>query len=86
MLEGVTMRWLSTVTADDAGSLTIEKMRLDDAGFPQPTGEFEELSADCARRADGHHRYRPRQEGGPRHRRVAARNRPRPAVAGDLRP
>ena len=22
-------------------------MRLDDAGFPQPTGEFEELSADC---------------------------------------
>jgi Pyruvate/2-oxoacid:ferredoxin oxidoreductase delta subunit len=47
MLEGVTMRWLSTVTAADAGSLTIEKMRLDDAGFPQPTGELEELSADC---------------------------------------
>jgi NADPH-dependent glutamate synthase beta subunit-like oxidoreductase len=45
--EGVTMRWLSTVTAADTGSLTIEKMRLDDAGFPQPTGEFEELSADC---------------------------------------
>ena len=22
-------------------------MRLDDSGFPQPTGEFEELSADC---------------------------------------
>ena len=49
MSEGVTMRWLSTVavTAADAGSLTIEKMRLDDAGFPQPTGEFEGLSADC---------------------------------------
>jgi len=45
--EGVTMRWLSTVTAADAGSLTIEKMRLDETGFPQPTGEFEELSADC---------------------------------------
>jgi len=45
--ECVTMRWLSTVTAAEAGSLTIEKMRLDDAGFPQPTGEFEELSADC---------------------------------------
>jgi 2-oxoacid:acceptor oxidoreductase delta subunit (pyruvate/2-ketoisovalerate family) len=45
--EGVTMRWLSTVTHADAGSLTIEKMRLDDTGFPQPTGEFEELSADC---------------------------------------
>ena len=41
------MRWLSTVTAADAGSLTIEKMRLDDTGFPQPTGEFEQLSADC---------------------------------------
>jgi thioredoxin reductase len=45
--EGVTMRWLSTVTHADAGSLTIEKMRLDDSGFPQPTGEFEELAADC---------------------------------------
>jgi len=45
--EGVTMRWLSTVAHADAGSLTIEKMRLDDTGFPQPTGEFEELSADC---------------------------------------
>jgi 2-oxoacid:acceptor oxidoreductase delta subunit (pyruvate/2-ketoisovalerate family) len=45
--EGVTMRWLSTVTHADGGSLTIEKMRLDDTGFPQPTGEFEELLADC---------------------------------------
>jgi 2-oxoacid:acceptor oxidoreductase delta subunit (pyruvate/2-ketoisovalerate family) len=45
--EGVTMRWLSTVAHADEGSLTIEKMRLDDTGFPQPTGEFEELSADC---------------------------------------
>ena len=45
--EGVTMRWLSTVAHAEAGSLTIEKMRLDDSGFPQPTGEFEELSADC---------------------------------------
>jgi NADPH-dependent glutamate synthase beta subunit-like oxidoreductase len=45
--EGITMRWLSTVKHADAGSLTIEKMRLDDTGFPQPTGEFEELAADC---------------------------------------
>jgi NADPH-dependent glutamate synthase beta subunit-like oxidoreductase len=44
--EGVTMRWLSTVAHADAGKLVIEKMRLDDTGFPQPTGEFEELSAD----------------------------------------
>jgi 2-oxoacid:acceptor oxidoreductase delta subunit (pyruvate/2-ketoisovalerate family) len=45
--EGVTMRWLSTVAHADEGTLRIEKMRLDDTGFPQPTGEFEELSADC---------------------------------------
>jgi 2-oxoacid:acceptor oxidoreductase delta subunit (pyruvate/2-ketoisovalerate family) len=45
--EGVTMRWLSTVAHADPGKLVIEKMRLDDTGFPQPTGEFEELAADC---------------------------------------
>jgi len=45
--EGITMRWLSTVAHADPGKLVIEKMRLDDAGFPQPTGEFEELEADC---------------------------------------
>jgi 2-oxoacid:acceptor oxidoreductase delta subunit (pyruvate/2-ketoisovalerate family) len=45
--EGVTMRWLSTVKHANEGTLVIEKMRLDDTGFPQPTGEFEELAADC---------------------------------------
>ena len=45
--EGVTMRWLSTVAQVDAGKLVIEKMKLDETGFPQPTGEFEELAADC---------------------------------------
>jgi 2-oxoacid:acceptor oxidoreductase delta subunit (pyruvate/2-ketoisovalerate family) len=45
--EGVTMRWLSTVAHADDDKLVIEKMRLDDSGFPQPTGEFEELAADC---------------------------------------
>ena len=44
--EGIMMRWLSTVKHVDGGSLTIEKMELDDNGFPQPTGEFEELGAD----------------------------------------
>ena len=44
--EGITMRWLSTVAHADSGKLVIEKMRLDDTGFPQPTGEFEELEAD----------------------------------------
>jgi 2-oxoacid:acceptor oxidoreductase delta subunit (pyruvate/2-ketoisovalerate family) len=45
--EGVTMRWLSTVAQADDGKLVIEKMKLDETGFPQPTGEFEELEADC---------------------------------------
>ncbi len=30
----------------DAGSITVEKMVLDDGGFPRPTGEFETLEAD----------------------------------------
>jgi 2-oxoacid:acceptor oxidoreductase delta subunit (pyruvate/2-ketoisovalerate family) len=45
--EGVRMMWLSTIARADQGKLTVEKMRLDETGFPQPTGEFEELSADC---------------------------------------
>jgi NADPH-dependent glutamate synthase beta subunit-like oxidoreductase len=47
--EGVLMKWLSTI-ADvdfDKGRIVIEKMALDETGFPQPTGEFEELDADC---------------------------------------
>jgi len=44
--EGVSMKWLSTITAVDGGSMTIEKMQLDDKGFPQSTGEFETLHAD----------------------------------------
>jgi NADPH-dependent glutamate synthase beta subunit-like oxidoreductase len=44
--EGVLIKWLSTIKhAGDAG-LTVEKMRLDEKGFPQPTGEFETLQAD----------------------------------------
>ena len=44
--EGVQMKWLSTVAHADEGALTIEKMELDESGFPQPTGEFESLEAD----------------------------------------
>jgi len=44
--EGVKMRWLSTITQVDNGSLVVEKMELDETGFPQPTGEMEELPAD----------------------------------------
>jgi len=44
--EGVTMRWLSTVSRFDGHRMTLEKMRLDDDGFPEATGEFEELDTD----------------------------------------
>jgi 2-oxoacid:acceptor oxidoreductase delta subunit (pyruvate/2-ketoisovalerate family) len=45
--EGVRMMWLSTIARADGGTLTIEKMKLDETGFPQPTGEFTELDADA---------------------------------------
>ncbi|WP_329282192.1 NAD(P)-binding protein [Streptomyces sp. NBC_01451] len=44
--EGVRMKWLSTIKHADEGHLTIERMELDESGFPQTTGEFEELEAD----------------------------------------
>ena len=44
--EGVLVRWLSTVQHVEAGSMVIEKMELDETGFPQPTGETESLEAD----------------------------------------
>ena len=44
--EGVMMKWLSTIKNVEAGAITVEKMALDDKGFPQPTGEYETLEAD----------------------------------------
>jgi 2-oxoacid:acceptor oxidoreductase delta subunit (pyruvate/2-ketoisovalerate family) len=45
--EGVQVKWLSTIKqADASGTLTIEKMVLDEKGNPQPTGEFETLASD----------------------------------------
>ena len=44
--EGVRINWLRTITAFDGPTLTVEAMDLDDDGFPQPTGRFEELAAD----------------------------------------
>jgi NADPH-dependent glutamate synthase beta subunit-like oxidoreductase len=44
--EGVLVKWLSTIKHADAGKLVIERMELDESGFPQPTGELEELEAD----------------------------------------
>jgi len=44
--EGVMIKWLSTILQAGDNSITIEKMMLDDKGFPQPTGEYETLEAD----------------------------------------
>jgi len=45
--EGVLMKWLSTVKQAEEGKLVLERMELDESGFPQPTGELEELDADA---------------------------------------
>lgn len=44
--EGVMMKWLSTIKEAGEGELTVEKMALDENGFPQPTGEYETVAAD----------------------------------------
>ena len=44
--EGVTVRWLSTVSKFDGDRIVLEKMKLNEEGFPEPTGEFEQLDAD----------------------------------------
>lgn len=44
--EGVMIKWLSTIKQAGESSITVEKMALDDKGFPQPTGEYETLEAD----------------------------------------
>ncbi len=44
--EGIMLKWLSTIKHVDEGKMLVEKMALDESGFPQPTGEFEELEAD----------------------------------------
>ena len=44
--EGVMVKWLSTITQEEGGKLTLEKMTLDAHGVAQPTGEFETIEAD----------------------------------------
>ncbi len=44
--EGIQFRWLSTIKEAGDASFKVEKMRLDEKGFPQPTGEFETIEAD----------------------------------------
>ncbi|MGD9918154.1 MAG: NAD(P)-binding protein [Paenirhodobacter sp.] len=45
--EGVKIRWLTTITEISGSDLTVERMELDEAGKPRPTGEVETLSADA---------------------------------------
>lgn len=46
--EGVSVKWLSTISEVDSGQeIKIEKMKLDENGHPQPTGEFETVKADA---------------------------------------
>jgi 2-oxoacid:acceptor oxidoreductase delta subunit (pyruvate/2-ketoisovalerate family) len=44
--EGVMIKWLSTIRQAGDATITVEKMELDEKGFPQPTGELETLEAD----------------------------------------
>jgi NADPH-dependent glutamate synthase beta subunit-like oxidoreductase len=44
--EGIMVKWLNTIKQVEDTTFTVEKMKLDDKGYPQPTGEFETIEAD----------------------------------------
>ncbi|HHU11410.1 MAG TPA: NAD(P)-binding protein [Intrasporangiaceae bacterium] len=45
--EGIRINWLRTISSmGEEGALTVEIQELDEAGRPQPTGQFETLEAD----------------------------------------
>ena len=44
--EGVRINWLRTIAALEGEQMQVEKMELDESGWPQGTGEFETLTAD----------------------------------------
>jgi 2-oxoacid:acceptor oxidoreductase delta subunit (pyruvate/2-ketoisovalerate family) len=44
--EGIIVNWLRTIKQIDETTFTVEKMVLDETGWPQPTGEFESIEAD----------------------------------------
>ena len=45
--EGVILNWLTTIKEiDESGSFVVEKMALNDEGWPEPTGEFDTIEAD----------------------------------------
>ncbi|HEX4858989.1 MAG TPA: FAD-dependent oxidoreductase, partial [Usitatibacteraceae bacterium] len=41
--EGIMVKWLNTIKRVEDTTFTVEKMALDDKGFPQPTGQFETI-------------------------------------------
>ncbi|QXP82745.1 NAD(P)-binding protein [Methylococcus sp. ANG] len=45
--EGVKINWLRTIKQIDQTHIQVEVMRIDERGYPQPTGEFETLEADA---------------------------------------
>ncbi len=44
--EGIMIHWLRTIKQIDDTTYTVEKMKIDADGRPQPTGEFETIEAD----------------------------------------
>jgi NADPH-dependent glutamate synthase beta subunit-like oxidoreductase len=52
--EGIQVKWLSNIKSRGEKDVVIEKMKLDEKGYPQPTGEFETLEADSVVLAIGH--------------------------------
>ncbi len=44
--EGILINWLRTIKQIDETTFTVERMELDETGWPQPTGEFETIEAD----------------------------------------
>jgi NADPH-dependent glutamate synthase beta subunit-like oxidoreductase len=55
LAEGIKIKWLTTIREIAGSALTVERMALDESGRPQPTGEFETLSADAVVLALGQH-------------------------------
>lgn len=45
--EGIRFQWLTIIRDIAGGELTVERMRLDGEGRPQPTGQFEKIEADA---------------------------------------
>jgi NADPH-dependent glutamate synthase beta subunit-like oxidoreductase len=47
LAEGIKIKWLRSIKAINGGDLTVEVMKLDENGRPQPTGQLETLQADA---------------------------------------